>query len=112
MIIAQAILDTLQISILMPISSVQTAVAWHEPKSQPPLDPGSSIRCCACLKQTFGALQDLEAVKSVQQQLDGFRQEMERDGRAQRNEARKLVLAAIKRAQKLVDSTLQVVGPS
>ena len=45
----------------------------------------------------------------MQQQLAGFRQEMERDSRAQRTEARKLVSAAIKRAQKLVDSTLQVV---
>ena len=81
------------------------------------MNPTPSRRCILTIladavlasKQSFGAVQDLEAVKSVQQQLEGFQQEMERDGRAQHNEARKLVSAAIKRAQKLVDSTLQVV---
>lgn len=52
-------------------------------------------------------LQDVEAVKSVQGQLKAFQAEMERDGNAQRSEARKVIAQAIRRAQKLVDSTLQ-----
>ena len=53
-------------------------------------------------------LQDVEAVRSVQDQLATFRREMARDGKAQRSECRKLIAGAIKRAQKLIDDTLQV----
>lgn len=53
-------------------------------------------------------VQDVEALKSVQRQLETFKSEMERDGVAQRGECRKVVAGAIRRAQKLVDSTLQV----
>jgi len=53
-------------------------------------------------------VQDVEALKSVQRQLETFKSEMERDGVAQRGECRKVVAGAIRRAQKLIDSTLQV----
>ena len=51
--------------------------------------------------------QDVAAMKSVQRQLLTFKAEMERDGLAQRGECRKVVAGAIRRAQKLIDSTLQ-----
>ena len=41
-------------------------------------------------------------------QLEAFKAEMERDGKAQQSECRKVIAAAIRKAQKLVDSTLQV----
>lgn len=54
--------------------------------------------------------QDVEAVKSVQGQLEAFKSNMARDSKAQRSECRQLVSGAIKRAQMLVDSTLQVTA--
>ena len=56
----------------------------------------------------MGIAQDVAAVRTVQDQLEAFQREMARDGQAQRSECRKLVAAATKRAEKLVDSTLQV----
>ncbi|KAK9811735.1 hypothetical protein WJX72_009255 [[Myrmecia] bisecta] len=54
------------------------------------------------------AAEEAEAVKLVQSQLAGFRAEMAKDGAAQQAECRKLISAAVKRAQKLVDNTLQL----
>jgi hypothetical protein len=53
----------------------------------------------------------VDALKSVQRQLETFKSEMERDGLAQRGDCRKVVAGAIRRAQKLVDSTLKVCMP-
>lgn len=47
-------------------------------------------------------------MKSVQGQLEAFKAEMERDGKAQQSECKKVIAIATKRAQNLVDSTLQV----
>ena len=44
----------------------------------------------------------------VREQLAAFRSEMERDGAAQRAQARRLITGAAQRAARLVDSTLQV----
>lgn len=53
-------------------------------------------------------LQEEAAVRLVGQQLGDFRKAMEVDSAAQRSEGRRLVRAAVKRAQALVDETLQV----
>ena len=47
-------------------------------------------------------------MRSVQGQLKAFKAEMERDGKAQQSECKKVIAIATKRAQNLVDSTLQV----
>ena len=47
-------------------------------------------------------------MRLVREQLAAFRGEMERDGAAQRAQARRLVTGAAQRAMRLVDSTLQV----
>lgn len=51
--------------------------------------------------------QEAGQVRSVGGQLAAFRREMEADGAAQRAECRRLVDAAVARAGKLVDETLQ-----
>ncbi len=47
-------------------------------------------------------------MRLVREQLRAFRAEMERDGAAQRAQARRLVAGAAQRAVRLVDSTLTV----
>ncbi len=47
-------------------------------------------------------------MRSVTGQLEAFKAEMERDSKAQQSECKKIIAVATKRAQKLVDSTLQV----
>lgn len=47
-------------------------------------------------------------MRSVQEQLRGFRSAMEADGKAQRAECRRLVATAVRRASKLVDDVVQV----
>jgi len=54
------------------------------------------------------ARQEAAAVQLVREQLAAFRSEMERDGAAQRAQARRLITGAAQRAARLVDSTLQV----
>lgn len=49
-------------------------------------------------------------MRSVGAQLRAFRREMEADGAAQRAECRRLVATAVRRAQELVDSVLQVTA--
>ena len=46
-------------------------------------------------------------MRLVREQLAAFRSDMERDGAAQRAQARRLITGAAQRATRLVDSTLQ-----
>lgn len=55
-------------------------------------------------------VQDLQSVESVSSQLHSFQKGMEQDSKAQQLECTKVIAGAIKRAEKLVDSTLQVVS--
>lgn len=50
-------------------------------------------------------------MRLVREQLAAFRGEMERDGAAQRGQARRLIAGAAQRAAQLVDSTLQARSP-
>ena len=53
-------------------------------------------------------MQEAEAAASVTGQMEAFRAAMAKDGASQRGEAQRIVQALTKRAQALVDSTLQV----
>lgn len=46
-------------------------------------------------------------MRLVREQLAAFRSDMERDGAAQRAQARRLITGAAQRATRLVDATLQ-----
>eukprot|EP00884_Botryococcus_braunii_P002009 jgi/Botrbrau1/11809/Bobra.0224s0012.1 len=80
-------------------------------KLQTPLFVGSAL-LDAARKQLEADLslaqQEAAAVALVAQQLKDFRKAMEADSAAQRSEGRSIVAAAVKRAQALVDQTLQV----
>lgn len=54
------------------------------------------------------AEKQLESIRAVGRQVQGFRREMERDGEAQRGRIRKAVTGAVERAERVLDSLVQL----
>lgn len=69
--------------------------------------------CCLSVGQQIRSwhMQEANAAKSVATQLRSFQGDMQKDGASQRAECRRLVDGAVRRADALVDETLQVSLP-